>query len=564
MSLCHHAPRSTRKRLTTDDPETILFLLLILLHLAPIWVFEYFPSQDGPSHLNNARIIQQYFNPDASLIREYFTLTHGPDPNWLGHLILAALMLLAPPLIVEKLLLSAYVILFPLSVRYAVRALRPESGFLAVLAFPFLYSFPLHMEFYYFCFSLALFFFTLGYWLRHRERFGRRQLVILAGLWLLLYFTHVVSLVMAWLALGLLALWLTGYELLGQARRRKWDPSALWRATRTRLVAPFLAFLPILLLILAFFGDKGAHRRVFTSFEERRSGLWQLESLTSFRGVELWFSRALVVLVAVAALYVAMTRLRRRQASRWDGLLLVALGFAAVYFLAPDAMSGGAYIVHRLNLFPFFALLLWLAAHLWGRWPRWGVQLTAVAIAGGILGTHLTTYAVLNRYLREYLAAAERVEAGTTLLSLSFSHRGSELEPSLWTSRIGVFRHAAGHIGAQRSVVVFPNNQANSVHFPTYFRPGLNPHRHISKWGESIEAQPPAVDFLTYPERTGGRVDYVLLWGVHGRLGNHPEVRWIFEQLEAGYERIHTSPRGLLQLYRSTGDRRDWEVEIDD
>ena len=25
-----------------------LFILLLLLHLAPLWVFTYFPSQDGP------------------------------------------------------------------------------------------------------------------------------------------------------------------------------------------------------------------------------------------------------------------------------------------------------------------------------------------------------------------------------------------------------------------------------------------------------------------------------------------------------------------------------------
>ena len=31
-----------------------LFILLLLLYLAPLWVFRYFPSQDGPSHIYNA------------------------------------------------------------------------------------------------------------------------------------------------------------------------------------------------------------------------------------------------------------------------------------------------------------------------------------------------------------------------------------------------------------------------------------------------------------------------------------------------------------------------------
>jgi len=54
-----------------------------------------------------------------------------------------------------------------------------------------------------------------------------------------------------------------------------------------------------------------------------------------------------------------------------------------------------------------------------------------------------------------------------------------------------------------------------------------------------------------YPKRAGGRVDYVLLWGVRQEFLNHKATKSIFEQLRQGYDLIFTSPnKGLIQLYR--------------
>src|SRR3974390_1499048 len=35
-------------------------VLLIILECAPFWIFPYFPSQDGPSHLHNASVLAHY------------------------------------------------------------------------------------------------------------------------------------------------------------------------------------------------------------------------------------------------------------------------------------------------------------------------------------------------------------------------------------------------------------------------------------------------------------------------------------------------------------------------
>src|SRR5262245_27031384 len=56
------------------DRGVLFFTLLILIHLVPIWSFTYFPSQDGPAHINNANILREYYQPDRSIFREYYSL----------------------------------------------------------------------------------------------------------------------------------------------------------------------------------------------------------------------------------------------------------------------------------------------------------------------------------------------------------------------------------------------------------------------------------------------------------------------------------------------------------
>ena len=63
-----------RLRQWLNDSSNLFFALLIVLHLLPIWSFKYFPSQDGPAHINNANILREYYRPDHPIFREYYVL----------------------------------------------------------------------------------------------------------------------------------------------------------------------------------------------------------------------------------------------------------------------------------------------------------------------------------------------------------------------------------------------------------------------------------------------------------------------------------------------------------
>ena len=75
-------------------------------------------------------------------------------------------------------MLSGYLLLFPLSWAYALRALRPRAGPAALLAFPFLHNLFFHMGFYNFCYSLPLFFLTPVLYPLNDPQIARRDWVV--------------------------------------------------------------------------------------------------------------------------------------------------------------------------------------------------------------------------------------------------------------------------------------------------------------------------------------------------------------------------------------------------
>jgi hypothetical protein len=538
-----------------DNRENLLLLALILAHLIPIWVFQYFPSQDGPPHIENANIIFDYFHPDRAIFREYYLFNKNLEPTWLGHLVMVGLMYIVPVFIVEKIFLSGYIILLPLSIRYALSAVRPGSRFLTFLMFPFIYNYPLHMGFYSFSYSLTVFFFSMGYWMRYREQFTLRKTIRLAFLSLLLYFCHIVSLVMAYVGITLLTLWLILFDLTQDKRARQFDFRVLWKPFTRRVIPLVLAFLPTIILVVIFLSRQGVES---PEIGIRRSFYWlfidltQIGSLVSFQREESFCSTGLGILFAAILFYLAVLKIRHRRSDRWDGLLAVVLGYILIYLLAPNAMSEGSFITDRLNLYPFFAFVLWFGVPSYLRSVKRGIMLVAMVIAVASLGLHTLKYSELNDYLAEYLSGMHLIKPNTTLLPLAYDSRGHAPDGRVLSLKVRPFLHASGHIAAQRHVVEFTNYEAGAYnYFPILFRSNLNPYDHIGIKDRSIVWEPPQVDFLTYAGRTGGQVDYVLVWGIQERQRNHEATKSIYQQLKKGYDLIYTSPKtGLMQLYR--------------
>ena len=539
--------------------EGAIFAALTLLHLAPLWAFPYFPSTDGPIHLSIADVLVRYQSVETPSFRVFYEINGSIEPNSFIFGFLYLLMQAVPPLIAEKVLLSAYVVLVPLALRYAVTAAAPEAGILSLLGFPLIYTFTLHMGMYNHGFGLIFFLLVLGYWLKNSRRPSVLVFLVYLGLFLLCYLAHLFAVVLAVAAIAFAALGATALDAARQRQAGAFDAGRLWRDFAARALLPAAASLPVLLLVLAFFlrHGPGVVAHGMTMSEGLATIDWpsaaRLRELLSASGLvshDVWEMLAskgfLLALLGVAGLIAAR---RLPGSSTLNPAFFCLLGMLGLYFAVPD----WNWLPERLMPALFMAAIVWLATQLPHALPRrrrlvrpWIViSVSVISLVG--LSVRAVKYAELNGYIAEYLSAAEHVEANSTLLSLRL---GREVDGAPISDRIDLFIHAAGYYAFERSVVDLKNIQAAYGAFPIIYRPALSLFRNLDP-STVPELIPPRIDLLQYARRTGLEIDYIVLWGEADRLGESADGRRLAAQLGQAYELIFTSPRrGLTRLYR--------------
>src|SRR5687767_14428382 len=116
-----------------------IFFALVLLFIVPVWVVNYIPTADGPAHVYNAWLMKELALGDAGHLAQAFRIDWRPHPNWLGHAVMAVLMLIAPPVIAEKLLFTLIIALFLGATWMLCSAIDIRSRPYAFIGFQFAY-----------------------------------------------------------------------------------------------------------------------------------------------------------------------------------------------------------------------------------------------------------------------------------------------------------------------------------------------------------------------------------------------------------------------------------------
>jgi hypothetical protein len=462
-----------------------LFFALVLLYVVPFWTVHYLPTVDGPCHTYDAWVSRSY--ADVPLFQKYYEINTLPYPNWISHGILALLMLVVPPLVAEKLLITLYPVLFLSGVWYLAGAVQAERRWLAFLAFPFVYNFAFQFGFYNFSIGLALFPWIVGFWWRRRERIDLRYAVAMNLLLWLCYFSHVVPFVLSLLAIAVL--W------LATLRRDNWR----------RHLRHIPALAPQLVLPLWFFAVKGAESVVpgRRTLPELAAYFLQLRILVVGEAQQ-GFAFAL----AVIFLGLAATTLwwgRSRLSLEANAFPLLALVLVAVYFFSPGGMGGGSLLKPRLSLFPYLVLIPWLTPPL-ARRAR-GLCVAGFALIALLnLGYMALLYQVMSRAMETYLAGLAPVRPNTRVLPLLF-RRDSP-----------VVGHAVSYAALEKNLIDWGNHAAASGLFPVRFRDLAPPPPY-----EEIERRPGSLSVEEWKDRA----DYVYTWWLPqghplvGRLAEH-------------------------------------------
>ena len=494
----------------------LLIGVLIIAYLVPIWLFPYFPTQDGVSHVYNSQILMEYNNP-AYQFRDYYEINWYPFPNWLSHFSLAVLMFIFPPLIAEKIFLSLYVILFPLAISYFLSAVQRGRHALVVLSFTFVYNYLFLMGFYNFAVSVPLFFLALGYWWKHKDEMNRNRILLLNLLIVITYFAHLISYAFILFSIALLALF---------HFRRDFK--------RILMTGCYLIPAAVLLLVYLPTSDLLAGEPPEFGFErlgELFANLIGMHVLVSYTEPPSWIS---VAVSAVLIFLVGATLWQNRKGPTVEhagqkAFLCLTAVLLGLYFILPDSIGPGGWVNDRLAILAMLAIFAWFREFENLQWKRaWTAVVTLLAFVNLIYIGVL--FKNLNAEIRGFNAFVERVEKNSVILPLHFDPRGS-------SERVGIFVNAANYYCLDNGCINLGNYEIQFDYFPIRFNADFETPLAEKEWVQIVHWQPERIDLCDYADN----VDYLLLWDT-------PDEPIVAEAIAACYTLI--ASEGKLKLYK--------------
>jgi hypothetical protein len=415
----------------------ILYAAATAAALIPVWLFRWFPTQDGPSHLYNSFVLAHYYDAASALVRAHFVLNLRPFPNWTTYALMALLVRVFPPLAVQQIILSLCVISIPAAIVYLQKSFKPSADPSALLGILLSFSFVFFMGFFNFIVGAALFVVATGFWWRRREG---RYLYGLYALLIAIYFSHDLTFGVTLMAIATLA-----------AVERRWRV--------------FLELAPAFLIFALDVVTRPRGQVVFRTFE------WHLRQLPAM------FSAGHIAIAAVTLLVVIAGVIWSFVRARPNPFALISLILFVAYFVSPWAYSvsgwpQAAWINERLLYLTILTLPAWIALPR----PPIATAILLVALAAHLGATSLQI-AKLNAYIGDIMRSAPLIRPHSTIRTF---FPVSEMKP-----RVTPTLHLDAYFGLQTDVVDLDDYEAYRPDFPVAYRARvpLRQPDYIIAWG---------------------------------------------------------------------------------
>jgi hypothetical protein len=499
--------------------------VMLAAELALVWSHRYFPSQDGPIHLELSWLIDRLVSAEPGVLGRYFHLDLGPEPNLAVYPLLLLLRWLVPLWAVDKIFISLYYVAWILGMRSLLGSLGqlqrvPE---LVVAGFALAPNFLLHMGFWNFSLGFAFALSSVGFaWRRRVETPPAGHLAI--GLLLLVTaLFHIVALGTALIVLGCLH----AAEAMSAERplRLRWLDLAR-RARNTVLVA-----LPALLLTVSFLGRAGGTPVVWWSFRRRLEYFLRGEALVSFHRQELLFSTLLAGALGMAVLLCLLIRSRTgRQPERYGWLLALAV-LTGCYFALPNGLAHGGYLNQRLLLGVLVAALGVVAAAPERRTLHLLLGVVALCAWAGQHRLHWVRYGQINRGLSAFVAVAPQVPVGSTMVAVA-PHRFLDRRLRALGFRVRPFQHAGSYVAMARGAVNLADSLAHQTYFPVRYRESMDPYVHLVE-DPDVEELKGKLDFARF-NRGQRRCEVVYLFARPAAMRKMPRLTELYELTRSG------------------------------
>jgi hypothetical protein len=490
-----------------------LFLAVAILQLVPIWSAPHVPTSDGPSHLYNATILRDLATGHGGIFTRYYRIDWRPHPNWLGHVILAFLLLVVPPVIAEKLLVSAIVLLFLGGAWMLARAVDARGEVYAFLALPFTYHLLLQLGFYNFSLSAGQYLIIVALWWRRRQRADPGTVALIAVLLVVCYFSHPMSAFLAIASIGVLWLW------------------SLTKLQLRRHAIHLVALAPALVLLSWFVSKQVPTLTVGgnASARDLYEFLAHIGILFTFdeRQVELgnWLFGLFVLLAIATPIVEYALRHGPRRRRDADVFLLIAIAFAALYALSPESFAGGAFLRERMALFLYLAPLPWFSPYL----PKWcmaslAIVLSIVAVIN--VGFLTTRFRANDLAVEDFLHETRAIAPESTVLPLIRSRNPAG-------AIIPVLSHAIDYSAIEKRLIDLDNYEPGTGYFPIIHQPGV-----ADADVNAIESDPEDIDIEKYVESA----QYIVTWEI-------PPRSPLFARIDEHYRLVSKTERA--RVYRN-------------
>ena len=443
----------------------IIYLVLLALHIGLVWWLPYFPTQDGPSHIYNLVILHDLLNGGkdwGAFFNQYFR----PVPNLGFHIVAYPLISFLPPLVVEKLFVSIYIIMMGIAVPVFLRTFaRPVFPF-AYMVFPVVLNFTLLMGFYSYVIAIPFFLIALSCAWKFRASSQVHKFFLLNLLGFVIFYCHLIPFVFFLISLAVFTI----VESHG------------WKKKLSELFRLWITTSPLLLIFFVYLagGPKGIHHNLsylasLPRFIDLTEHLFFFSMATLSRSQIMPAAIILFVFLFFLCTYcINVLKTGREMGSNAaristseKALLFLALVLVVIYYAAPFRLGEGSYFNQR---FP---------------WVIFVVSLPLLRIPEKVISERFASLIILFAVIpvfyfnvltmrQESAKVAEFLRGLDTNLPIdSFVMEYKTIFPE-W-SDIDVLMHAASYYGISKGCVDVGNYEAGLPYFPVQFIKTLPP-----------------------------------------------------------------------------------------
>jgi hypothetical protein len=540
---------NSQKNISLITTENILFFILVIVLLVPVWSVQYFPSQDGPVHRWLIYIIGNYNDINHAILREFLVRNQMLEPNMGFYLITYPISWFFNIYVAEKIFLSIYAFLFAYGVRYAIFSINKKATVLSFLVLPTIFSYYIHFGFYNFQLGIALFFPSVAYSILTLKNRNSRTYWKIGAISITLAIVHLVPFMIYSVVLGI---FFVVYHTIISFKENN-NIRYLLLPTKKGAVLTFW-MIPSILVFLSFAQRHGVSESDKASPAHLLEELIKLrftQSFSTFETMFISFPLFLVFATTIAILSVKILRYSKNDKIP-VAILAATVGLGFLYLFFPFS-SKEVSLNPRLVPLLFLLAIMVMSFVTVDRINRLFIISAVFLIVCVQAVFHLEVYQAYSSRLKSLDSVQAVMRDSSTFLNLTFTDdnqveiRGNPLHH---TRHLYPMVHAGANAAIDRgSIFMRASLMSPKIYgfFPYTYREHMDP---FQVYGE-IESLNPTIDIDAFEAVTGKPIDYIVVTGLFSDIESAMASgkRSTFEGIVRSYNHVASSADGWYHVY---------------